>query len=176
MEVFLVIHTFAFGIELSYPSVANALWLISYVPLFAGLYMYIQLFRPALSKQMFRIATIFSLHFRRCYICPFGIRYCCCWCRFSLSSRRCYVPRLDILSLSLGILGLLVFTLTRLKGSIAVAWLFISAATLMNAIGDMLLTCTNLQGTYYRGHPLELLFHWGYILFLLAFYSHMTEG
>jgi hypothetical protein len=39
----------------------------------------------------------------------------------------------------------------------------------------MLWSYTTLQETYYDGHPLELLFHWGYILFALAFYTHMKE-
>jgi len=39
----------------------------------------------------------------------------------------------------------------------------------------MLFTYTTLQNTYHNGHPLELLFHFGYILYALAFYAHRKE-
>jgi len=80
-------------------------------------------------------------------------------------------PALDISLLMLALMGLLVF----LKGRIGKAWLLITGAIVMNVIADMLWSYTTLQETYYDGHPLELLFHWGYILFALAFYTHMKE-
>jgi hypothetical protein len=42
-------------------------------------------------------------------------------------------------------------------------------------VADLLFSYTTLQGTYYNGHPLELFYHWGYILYALAFYVHTKE-
>jgi len=73
------------------------------------------------------------------------------------------------------ILGLLIFTVTRLKGAIGGAWLFINAGILMNVVGDMLFSYATSQKTYFSGHSLDLFFYWGYIFFALALYTHMKE-
>jgi hypothetical protein len=62
-----------------------------------------------------------------------------------------------------------------MKGRIAFAWALISSAIFMFALADMLFTYTTLQDTYFNGHPLELAFHFGYILIALAFYTHTKE-
>jgi len=84
-------------------------------------------------------------------------------------------PSLDLLLFLVAVLGFLVFTFTRLKGRIGVAWLLMNAAILLNVLGDMTFSYTTLNDTYYNGHPQELLFHWGYLLFALAFYVHARE-
>jgi hypothetical protein len=45
----------------------------------------------------------------------------------------------------------------------------------MDVVADLLFSYTTLNGTYHDGHWLELFFHWGYILFALAFYTHRKE-
>ena len=80
-------------------------------------------------------------------------------------------PALDLVLLGYALLALLIF----FRGKIAVAWSLISAAVLMDVAADMLFTYTTLQDTYYSWHPLELMFHFGYILYALAFYVHRKE-
>jgi len=84
-------------------------------------------------------------------------------------------PILDLALFLEAILGLLVFTVTSLKGRVGRAWHFMNAAILSNVVADMAFSYTTMEGTYYNGHPLELLFHVGYLLFALAFYVHSRE-
>ncbi|NWG10830.1 hypothetical protein HXY33_03640 [Candidatus Bathyarchaeota archaeon] len=39
------------GVEIPYPSVADAFWLIGYIPLFVALYLYVRLFGAALTRK-----------------------------------------------------------------------------------------------------------------------------
>jgi hypothetical protein len=80
-------------------------------------------------------------------------------------------PALDLALPGYALLALLIF----FGGKITLAWSLISAGALMNVVADMLFTYTTLQGTYYRAHLLELLFHFGYMLYALAFYAHRKE-
>jgi hypothetical protein len=80
-------------------------------------------------------------------------------------------PLLDLVLFSVSVLGLAVF----LKGRLGKSWLLINVGILSNVIADILFSYTTTQETYYSGHPLELLYHFGYLLFLLAFYIHTKE-
>jgi len=165
------VYTLLLNVEIPYPSIADVAWLIGYVPLFVALHLYLRAFRVAVSKKMFAIATVIviigSLALLVFLVTPiFGAAE-----EVTTLAVDIAYPTFDLALLSLAILGLLVFA----KGRIALAWFFISDAIVMNVIADMLFSYTTLQDTYFIGHPLELLFHWGYILFALAFYSHMKE-
>jgi len=169
------IYALVLSIEIPYPSIADVFWLGGYIPLFIALDLYIRLFRPALFKRMYfagaALVSILSVALFIVLAPPV------------LEAEEDVVtkivsmayPALDLTLFSEAILGLLIFTVTKLKGRIGVAWLFINAGILMNVIADILFSYTNLQGTYYDGHPLELFFHWGYVLFALAFYTHTQE-
>jgi hypothetical protein len=159
------------GTEMPYPSLADIAWLAGYVPLFIAVYLYIRTFREAISKRKRIMAValalvtgvvIFSLLASPIIATEEDL--------VTLAVDIAY-PALDISLLMLALMGLLVF----LKGRIGKAWLLITGAIVMEVIADMLWSYTTLQKTYYDGHPLELLFHWGYILFALAFYTHMKE-
>jgi len=170
-------YTLVLNVEKPYPSVADAFWLIGYVPLFIALYVYVQTFKPAVSKHMLRIAGgatfLASLLIIFTLIPPImaaaedpligvvDLAY----------------PTLDVLLFAIALLGLLIFTASKLKGKMETAWLLINAGIFMNVVGDVLFSYTTLTGTYWNlpAHPLELFFHGGYILFLLAFYTHMKE-
>jgi len=172
-ELTWAIYSLLLNVEIPYPSIADAVWLIGYVPLFVALYSYIRIFRPAVSRTMFASATVAvcaaSLAFLLFLVPPI----------FANASENNTVtltvdmtyPALDIVLFSLSTLGLLVFA----KGKIATAWLFINGAILMNVVGDVLFSYTTLEGTYYNGHWSELFFAWGYILFALAFHAHKKE-
>jgi len=169
------IYVLVLGIEIPYPSIADIFWLAGYVPLFIALNLYIRLFRPALFKRMYFVgAVIVSILSAAIFmvLAPPILQ-----AEEDIVTKIVSIayPALDLILFSEAILGLLIFTMTKLKGRIGVAWLFINAGILMNVIADILFSYTTLQGTYYDGHPLEMFFHWGYILFALGFYTHMKE-
>jgi len=172
-EVGWAIYTLLLNIEIPYPSIADVAWLIGYVPLIAVVHLYVRSFRFAFSKAMFTVAavavSIGSVILFAFFVTP--ILANAAEEEMTTFLVDLAYPALDLTLFSLSILGLLIFA----KGKLATAWLLINGAIVMNVVADMLFSYTTLEGTYYNGHFLELFFHWGYILFALAFYTHRKE-
>jgi len=173
------IYTMVLNIEIPYPSIADIFWLSGYVPLFIALLLYVHLLQPAISSKMFLggaiiVASVSAPTFPL-LIMP----------ALSGASEQDFItlgvslayPSLDLALFLEAIVGLMVFTTTRLKGRVGKAWHFINVAILFNVVADMAFSYATLEAvdTYYNGHPLELLFHVGYLLFALAFYVHSRE-
>jgi len=165
------IYTLLLGVEIPYPSIADVFWLSGYVPFFLALYLYVKTFGFVLSRRTLVIlmTAVFGLSVlvSATLITPIlGAEE---------NSITMFVdfayPLLDLALFSVAVLGLAVF----LKGNLGKSWLLINAGILSNVGADMLFSYTTAQETYYSGHPLELLFHFGYLLFLLAFYVHAKE-
>lgn len=172
-------YTMVLNIDVPYPSIADVFWLSGYVPLFIALLLYIQIIQPAISLRLFSFAAVIVtvgtvIVFSLLMVPVLGGASQEDFVKLSIDLA---YPTLD-LALSLEtILGLLVFTVTRLKARIGVAWHIMNAAILSNVVADMAFSYTNLESVnaYYNGHPLELLYHVGYLLFALAFFVHSRE-
>lgn len=167
------IYTLALNVEVPYPSIADAAWFIGYIPLFAAFHGYVRNFQFTISRKLFRIsAVIIDL------VCFVSFAYFVTPVFADMAGKDAMAiafdvayPALDFVLLGYALLTLLIF----LRGRIAFAWALISSAVFMFALADMLFSYTTLQGTYFNGHPLELAFHFGYILYALAFYAHTKE-
>jgi len=170
-------YTMILGIEIPYPSIADAFWLSGYVPLFIALLLYIQIIRPAISWRLFSVAAgiviVGTVLVSSSLMIPV-LATSSEQDSITLSISLAY-PVLDLALLFEAILGLLVFTVTSLKSHIGVAWHIMNAAISSTALADLAFSYTNLDATYYNGHPLELLYHVSYLLFALAFYVHSKE-
>jgi len=171
------VYTMILNVEIPYPSIADVFWLIGYVPLFIALLLYVQLFQPVISVRMFlgagaTVAGVSVIIFSRLMIPVLAEASQQDFVTLGISLA---YPSMDLALYLLAFLGLLVFTVTKLKGRVGIAWLLISAAIFTNTLADMSFTYATLSGTYYNGHPQELLFHLSYILFALAFYLHTKE-
>jgi len=171
------VYTMVLNVEIPYPSIADAFWLIGYVPLFIALLLYVQMFQPAISVKMFSVTGTIVAGLSVMAFSPLmtSVLVEASQQDFVTLSISLAYPSLDLILFLEAVLGLLVFTVTRLKGRIGVAWALMNAAILANVIADMAFSYTTLNGTYYNGHPLELLFHMGYLSFALAFYVHTRE-
>ncbi len=176
-EVGWAVYTLVFNVEIHYPSIADIFWLSGYVPLFIALYMYVGTFQPAISKRIVAIAGAIIGSVGVIAVSPLILSVAVGAAEQDLVTVGVSLsyPILDLVLFSEAILGLLVFTITRLKGRIGLAWLLINAAIIVNVVADISFSNATMYGAYYNGHPLELLFHWGYILFALAFFTHMKE-
>jgi hypothetical protein len=167
------IYTLVLNVETPYPSIADAAWLMGYIPLFVAFHGYVRNFQFTISKRLFKVGAV--------------VIAIICFALFSyfltpvLAERvgedavtlaiDVAYPTLDLCLLGYALLALLIF----MKGRIAFAWALMSSAVSMFVLADILFTYTTLQGTYFNGHPLELAFHFGYILYALAFYVHTKE-
>ena len=172
-ELCWAIYTLALNVETPYPSIADAAWIIGYIPLFVAFHRYVRNFQFTVSRKLYRVgaaaiglaclgsfayfvAPVFAdMAGKEALTIAFDIAY----------------PALDLCLLGYALLALLIF----MRGRIAFAWALIGSAVFMFALADMLFTYTTLQETYFSGHPLELAFHFGYILYALAFYVHTKE-
>ena len=167
------IYTLALNVEMPYPSMADAAWLIGYVPFFAAFHGYVRNFQFTISRKLFTTgAVMIGL------VCFGSFAYFVAPVFADMAGKEATTiaidiayPALDLCLLGYALLALLIF----MRGRIGLAWALISSATFMFALADMLFTYATLQGTYFTGHPLELPFHFGYILYALAFYTHTKE-
>jgi len=157
--------------KIPYPSFADAFWLAGYVPIFAGLYSYLQSFGFSFSRIRYSaFASIVSLVLLGCFILLVPPVVAANEKGMAVLLSLVYLG-LDLSLLSMSIHGLFVF----FNGRIGVAWAFVSSALFLNAVGDILFSYATQTNTYYSGHALELLFHFSYIFCTLAFYMHMKE-
>jgi len=167
------IYTLFLNVEIPYPSIADAAWLIGYIPIMAAFHWYVRNFQFTISKRLYKAgAVIIGLiclgHFAY-FLAPVFAEMA--ETEVTTLAVDIAYPALDLTLLGYALLALLIFA----RGKIARAWALISGAVFMDVVADMLFTYTTLQNTYHNGHPLELLFHFGYILYALAFYAHRKE-
>ena len=170
-ELSWAVYTFALNVEIPYPSIADIFWLVGYVPLLLALFVYCRLFASVLSKRTMALITavicVLGVLVSVALIVPItGIEENLATLAIDLA-----YPLLDIALLSMALVGLVIFQ----KGSMGKSWLLIILGILLNVAGDMIFSYTTAQGTYYNGHLSELLFIYGYLFFMLAFYVHTKE-
>jgi hypothetical protein len=170
------VYTMVLNVEIPYPSLADIFWLVGYVPLFLALLFYVQLFQPVISRKLFFIAG-FSVACVSILTFPLLIMPVLAEASedFVMLFINLAYPSLDLMLFLESVLGLSVFTIAKVKSRVGVAWRIINAAILTIVLADMTFSYTTLNGTYYNGHPAELLFHVSYLLFALAFYVHSQE-
>lgn len=170
-ELCWAVYTLFLNIEIPYPSIGDVFWLGGYIPMFTALFLYVKPFSETISKNVrYAITSItlglFALVLVTLHYHPL---------KFKENMVTVFIdfayPILDLLLLYTAILGLIIF----LKGKLGKPWLLISLGTISITIADILFSYTTTYELYYCGHPLELLFHFGYILLLLAFRSHRKE-
>lgn len=170
-EVGWSVYTLVLGIEVPYPSLADGFWLAAYAPIFTALLLYVRPFLMALTKRVVGVvvvAIIVLCTLVSTFLIPLVVA---AQKDLAVLLIDLAYPLLDLILLSLAVLGLAVFY----EGSLGKSWLLISLALIFDGVADILFSYTTLQGTYFNGHPLELFYHWGYILYTLAFYVHMKE-
>jgi len=171
------LYTMVLNVEIPYPSIADIFWLIGYVPLFIALLFYIEIIQPAISTKLFSVAAVIVtgvsvIGFSTLMLPVLAGASEQDFVTFGISLA---YPALDLVLFLEAVLGLLVFTVTRLKGRVGMAWHFMNAAILLNVVADGAFSYTTMEGSYYCGHAIDLLFHLGYLLFALAFYVHSKE-
>jgi hypothetical protein len=79
-------------------------------------------------------------------------------------------PILDTIVLIPALLGIMMF----FRGEVDRMWTFFSLAIISLAAGDTGFLLTEMNGSYYTGHPIEILLMWSYILFSFGVYSQYT--
>ncbi|MBX5328746.1 MAG: hypothetical protein QHH18_05520 [Candidatus Bathyarchaeota archaeon] len=169
-EAIRVGYTLVWNVEMPFPSLADVFWLGGCIPLFIALYLYVEIFKSVLSREIFAASVTVTLGLAL-FVSISVITPVVRTEDVVTRTMGFLYPILDMALLSMAFLGLLIF----LKGSLGKSWAFICSGVLLNAWADVLFSYTELRRTYYAGHPIELLYAVSYMFFLLAFYVHVKE-
>lgn len=148
-----------------YPSAADVFWIMGYPLYFGFLVFYLKPFRQMISKKMVITASLMSL----VLVIP----------SFYLSYN--YEDRGDIdflLGLTYPVLDSIVFAPALMgvslffKGQVNFLWTLMCLAILSIVAADTAFLFITSFSEYDSGDPVEILFHWGYILFAFGIYDH----
>lgn len=167
-EITWSIYTLALSASIPYPSVADVFWIAGYLPIVIALLLYIAPFKDALSLKSVLSAVAVAL------LADVGVFVVLIGPVFSPSAdpaTRLFdfaYPVLDMMLLGVSITGMLLF----LPGRISRLWVWLNLGLVSYVIADILFSYSSALGTYYDGHPLELLYFLGDAAILLGLYEH----
>jgi hypothetical protein len=163
-EIAWTIGALVLTINLQFPSVADAFWLAGYLPIILALITYIKTFKVRLSEKQLSVglgvAWVAAGLLYSFLIIPVMQSQAGVLARFFDFA----YPTLDVLLLALCIIGAFIY----LEGQGSRFWIWFNIGFLLVSIADVLFSYATAQGVYYDGHPLELLFHFGYLAVLLG--------
>ena len=149
-----------------YPSEADFFWLIGYPFYFGFLVFYLRPFRRAISKKMMAVASVLSIAL---LIPALYVSYDADLESTDIDNILALTyPLLDAVVLAPTLIGVSLF----LTGKVNFLWTLMCLAILCTITGDIGFFFTTLEDEYYSGHPVEILFHWHYILFAFGIYDH----
>ena len=165
-EVAWSVYPIVLQISTPYPSVADAFGTIGYFPILLGLGLQVLAFREA-----FAVRHVLVVFLGAAVLGFLGLSFLLPVAAVGETLQGLVVSStysiLDVIALSVAIPTLLVFA----KGSFWRPFLFLVLGIVLALFAHLLSTWTTSNGTYYSGHPLELLFDWGYLSAALGFYE-----
>ncbi len=154
-------------IEIPYPSIADAFWLLGYAPLLMGLQWQVWPFREAFAPWK-RVTIILGMFILTGIILFLTIPPLLQGNQdpVTLTVSLAY-PFLDAVLLSVAIPFLLLFR----RGSYWRFALFVILGLLLQLAGDLAFSQSFLSATYYPGSPADMVFDWSYLALALGFYK-----
>ncbi len=169
-ELTVTVYAVYLNIE-AFPSLADIFYLGGYLWLFLALIRLFGMFQPVFSRKMFQIVCISTVILAAVVSQVLLIPVIASGTdpvKLVLSAA---YPSLDLILFALSFSVLLIF----LKGGIGKAWFLLTLSILLVTIADLLFSYLQLQGLFYEGHPVELLWLWSYITFFVGLYIHRRE-
>lgn len=164
-ELVWAIYEVALGVQVPYPSVADVFYLGGYFPATAAILQFLSFFRKGFTRLRIQAATLLGLVI-------IGLSYTILINPLLTASSDIVTktfdlayPALDTILLVLASLMFIIFG----GGQMAKPWLFISFGLLFLSIADIAFSLGTLTEWYYSGHPIELLWLWGYISMAVGF-------
>lgn len=157
-----------------FPSIADGFWLAGYVPLICAVMIQCWPFRGFLfSRRMLAVVSI-------TLVLAGALLVALIPPTFASSNGQDLVsaavglayPLLDVALLAMALPILFLYG----RGTFWRPFLFVTVGLILTFGGDMLFTWTSLNGTYYDGSYLELLFHWSYLALAYGFYLRFRSG
>ena len=165
-EVLWAIYPLILGLSTPFPSIADVFGLIGYAPILIGLGLQAGPFGENFRTKEMLSAILVTL--------AGGLLALTVLTQAIASSQEGLLalivdyayPILDFVTLTVAVPILLVFR----RGTFWRPFLFLVLGILLALSAHMLSAWATANGSYYSGHPLELLFDWGYLSAALGFY------
>jgi len=165
------IYEIVLRIEVPYPSVAEIFYLAGYVPVLLSIFRFMWLFKKLITPAkaaasgftgliILGLTTVFVLE--PLYNSPTD---------FITKGFDLAYPILDAVVVVLVAMRFITFASTR----IGKPWLWIFSGLFLQSIADILFSYGTLTGWYYSGHPIELLWLFGYLSLMLGFNGQRKE-
>lgn len=159
------IYEVGLHIPVPYPSLADIFYLAGYLPAIISILLALKLLSRGLTEIKVMVASLLGLMI-------IGLVFSFLLNPLLSNSIGALTkvldlayPSLDSVLLILAIMMLLIFE----GAPPSTSWLWISVGMILTTIADISFSVGTLQGWYYSGHPVELLYVWGYIALALGF-------
>jgi hypothetical protein len=159
------VYELILGVEIPYPSIADIFYLAGYVPVFVSIIGFMRIFRRLITPVKTIVSGLVG-------ILILGLTAVFLLEPLSVSLSGALVksfdlayPVLDAILMVLVMMRLIAFAGT----SIGRPWMWIFHGLLVYSIADILFSWGTLTGWYYSGHPVELLWLYGYLALALGF-------
>jgi len=157
------------GIEIPYPSVADVFYMFGYLPAFVGSIKFLSVFGTGMGKRkIFGIVTLGVVAIIA-VLTFLSMPLAVAETNFFASFLDVAYPSFDVILIVLGICMLFTFR----GGKVGIPWQWITLGLLLLAIYDIAFSFGTLQGWYYSGHPVEIVYGLGYISLALGFYGQI---
>jgi hypothetical protein len=150
-----------------FPSAADIFYLIEYPFLLMFFIAYLQPIKNAITKKMFAIAILISATILAA--CKILVSTPTQDELFEVFLGSIY-PIFDSIVLVPAIIGVSLF----FKGKINLMWSLFFFGTISLFIADSAFLFGQGENSYYTGNPMEILFHWNYILLSFGLYSNLV--
>ncbi len=153
--------------EKPFPSSADFFYLSGYPFYFIFSFLYIRPFKNAISKKMIVITSIIAVM----------ILIPNLYMTFDNNSNEsefaiilgAIYPIADAIVLILAMIGVTLF----FRGKVNFLWSLLLIGMIFEVVADTAFQYFSLDGSYYTGHPVDILFLWSYLLFSFGLYDHI---
>jgi len=165
------IYEVLLAVEVPYPSAADIFYLAGYLPALLGITFFLVRVKTAIRGIAFQAIILSGLT-----IIGSSVVFLINPIIASGSSNLAKIfdvgyPSLDTILLVLAVTMLIAFA----DGKIGQSWFWISFGMILTTMADLAFSFGTLSGWYYSGHPIELLWLWGYIGLALGFNAQRKQ-
>jgi len=159
------------GVQVPYPSIADVFYLAGYIPAFLSILGFMRIFQRLVTPLKKIVSALVGLLI-------LGVTAVFLLTPLSVSSSPVFVKAFD-LAYPLMDAVLMALVTTRLIAFIGTSlgrpWTWIFCGLLLYSFADIMFSWGTLAGWYYSGHPIELLWLYGYLAFALGFNRQRTQ-
>jgi multisubunit Na+/H+ antiporter MnhG subunit len=153
------------GVQVPYPSIADVFYLAGYIPAFLSILGFMRIFQRLVTPLKKIVSALVGLLI-------LGVTAVFLLTPLSLSSSPVFVKAFDLAYPVMDAV-LMALVTTRLIAFIGTSlgrpWTWIFCGLLLYSFADIMFSWGTLAGWYYSGHPIELLWLYGYLAFALGF-------